>query len=276
MEAGVYHAKRRLRLPLVWWGRWRHRNDPAPQRARLERNGYRRSAKRAADNVGFDRFHYYRADLDSSSVAVDVGAFTGEVAEKLRSLYDCEVHAYEPNPELFPQLEAQFAEDPRVHAHPYGLGSADATLSMQLIGLGSSVYGPDDPDVAVAEVQIRDVATVLDQLGVAQVDYLKLNIEGAEFDLLDRFLDAGWQHRTRYLLIQFHEWYPRAHLRRWQLRRRLRKTHDQVWCYPWIHELWCSKDQPHPAVPKFSRADKAEIRAAFEAARAEQAASDAG
>ena len=40
----------------------------------------------------------------------------------------------------------------------------------------------------------------------------------------ERMVESGLVERTRYLVIQFHEWYPRAHLRRWRLRRALRRT----------------------------------------------------
>jgi hypothetical protein len=52
----------------------------------------------------------------------------------------------------------------RVDTLPYGLGSADATMSMPLIGLGSTVYGKADPATETADVQMRDVAGVLDDL----------------------------------------------------------------------------------------------------------------
>ena len=60
----------------------------------------------------------------------------------------------------------------------------------------------------------------------------------AEYDVLDRMLDTGWARRTRLLSVQFHEWHPHAHRRRRQIRRRLSATHDEVWCYPWVWELW--------------------------------------
>ncbi|MEJ7584522.1 MAG: hypothetical protein WKF43_10665 [Acidimicrobiales bacterium] len=36
---------------------------------------------------------------------------------------------------------------------------------------------------------------------------------------------------------------------------------------PWIYELWCAKDQPHPEPPRFSRDDLAKIRQELKARR---------
>ena len=59
-----------------------------------------------------------------------------------------------------------------------------------------------------------------------------------EFDLFDRIIGAALLPDVRYVLIQFHEWHPKAHARRRALRRALAATHDEVWCYPWVWERW--------------------------------------
>lgn len=261
-----YVVKRRLRLPLIWWGRWRHRNDSPAMIARLERHGYRRTVQKSADDIGFDPNYLYRADLDESSLILDVGGYQGEIAAKLHGLYGCTIHVFEPSP-LNRGIEARFADEPDITSHPYGLGGSDATLEMQLSGPGSTVFGAMDGSEQVVEVQIRDVAEVLEELGVTYVDYCKINIEGGEFELIPRLIDTGWIDRTRYLLIQFHEWIPHAHRMRRKIRRDLKRTHDQVWCYPWIYELWCAKDRPHPQPPKFSKADLEKLRAEWIAIR---------
>lgn len=260
MKVGMYEAKRVLRAPLIWRGR-RQTPDASPgDRWRLEHQAYRRKAQQAWANTGVDPMYFYRADLDRSSIAVDVGAFKGHVAQDLHDLYGCRVYAFEPDPTHYEQLDARFVDDPDVTTFPWGLGGEDAVLPLLVKGLGSTVHSaPGDGDTTV-EVQIRDVQATLEGLGHDRIDYLKLNIEGAEYDVLDRLYEMGWNPRIRYFLIQFHEWLPGADRRRWRIRHRLRQTHEQVWSYPWIYELWCAKDDPHPPPPKFSRAEMAAIR----------------
>jgi FkbM family methyltransferase len=261
---GIYEAKRLLRTPLIWYSRRKHADEPDEVKWRLEHNAYRKASFQLMGAQAVDPHYLHRADLDADAVVIDIGAFRGIVAEEFLELYGCRIHAYEPNPQFFDDLDGRFAEEPRVTVHRYGLGGADATLQMEQRGLGSTVYGTnDDATVPTVDVKIRDIAGELDELGLDRLDYVKINIEGAEYDLLERMLDTGWVERTRYLLIQFHEWYPSPHLRRWKIRRRLRATHDQVWNYPWIYELWCSKDQPPPPVPHYSEEELVVIRAAL-------------
>lgn len=274
MGFGIYDAKRLMRTPFIWYGRRKHANDPPDVKWRLEHNAYRRVAIRAMGAISVDPHYYHRADLGPDSVVIDIGAFRGHVAQEFVDLYDCTIHAFEPNPLFYGDLEQRFADNPKVSTYEVGLGGADAVLAMEQRGLGSTVYGANDSSVDTVDVRIRDIATVLDELGYDRIDYLKINIEGAEYDLLDRLIESGWITRTRYLLIQFHEWYADAHVRRWKIRRELRRTHEQIWNYPWIYELWCSTDQPHPTPPQYSRAEMAEIRAALRSQREAAAAGD--
>jgi len=273
---GIYELKRLLRTPLIWYGRRRHAGVSEDERWRLEHNAYRRVGREVMANNAADPHFFHRADLDASSVVIDVGAFRGIVAKDLFELYGCRIYAFEPSPQFYPDLEQRFTDNPKVTTLPYGLGATDATMSMQLLGLGSTVFGEADPEVPTADVEIRDVADVLDELGHAEIDYMKINIEGAEYDLLERLMATGWHHHVRYFLIQFHEWYGNAHLRRWRIRRRLRTTHEQVWNYPWIYELWCAKDRPHPEAPKFTKEEMAQIRRELKAQREADEAMVAG
>ena len=278
MSFGIYEIKRVLRTPLVWYGRRKYADADPMVKWRLEHNAYRKAGKQAMDNTAADPHHFHRADLGPDSVVVDVGAFRGLVAQEFVDLYGCTVHAFEPNPQFYEELEERFHDNPKVFTYDVGLGGADAVLAMEQRGLGSTVYGSNDDDsVPTVEVRIRDVATVLDELGYDQIDYIKINIEGAEYDLLDRLIETGWIARTRYFLIQFHEWYGHPHRRRWKIRRHLRTSHQEVWNYPWIYELWCATDRPHPEAPKYTKEEMVEIRAALRARRlaAEAAAAEA-
>ena len=274
MSVGVYEIKKVVRKPLVALRRRRAGEQPPGALAILEPAGYSKGARLIMVMAAIDADHLYRADLDADSVVVDVGAFRGQGASQIHGLYACQVHGFEPNPYAYRALEERFADVDEVHTYSYGLGASDATLDLEVSGQGSSLHGLRDgraPEQTV-EVQIRDIVTVLDELGLDQVDLLKMNIEGAEYDLLDRLLAAGAMPRVRYLLVQFHEWHPGAHRRRRAIRRQLRRTHDLVWDYPWIFELWCDRSQPHPPPPELTPELREAIGAALRAKREEKEA----
>src|SRR5205814_9591686 len=123
----------------------------------------------------------------------------------------------------------------------YGRGARDGTASLTLQGRGSSVQDDLSANTSRFErapVPIRDVAAVLRELGLDKVDLLKLNIEGSEYDVLERLAETEWLPRIGIVLVQFHEWLPRVHRRRRALQRVLARTHTQLWDYPWVWEAW--------------------------------------
>jgi len=176
-------------------------------------------------------------DLDEHSVVLDVGAFVGHWADKIDKRYGSRIYAFEPAAAGVEKMRALFADRPNVEVFDYGLGNQNLNVELALAGPGSSIYAESAP-WGFADVEIRDIVEVLDELGLDHIDLLKVNIEGGEFDLFDRLIDADWMPRIDQVLIQFHEWHPRAYLRRWKIRRVLRRSHDEVWDYSWVWEYW--------------------------------------
>jgi len=180
------------------------------------------------------------ADLDADSLVLDVGAYVGNWAEKVSDRYACTIHGFEPASGAVARAEKLLGARTNVHVHQYALGASDQTARLAMAGPGSSVHTSVSPMGSYEDITIRDVAAVLDELGIDEIDLLKVNIEGGEFDLFDRLVETGWMPRIRQTMIQFHEFHPNAHWRRFTVRRALRRTHTEVWDYPWVWEFWRS------------------------------------
>jgi FkbM family methyltransferase len=180
------------------------------------------------------------ADLDAGSVVVDAGAYIGEWSETISQRYGATIHAFEPVPSAFKRMQRRLADHPNVHMHKLGLGADNERVTMSVDGPGSSMYASTGV-FGSTDVEIRDVVDVFDELGLHEIDVLKVNIEGAEYDLLDRLAETDWLPRVRVLSVQFHEWHPHAYKRRRTARRNFRRSHEEVWNYPWVWELWRRK-----------------------------------
>ena len=94
---------------------------------------------------------------------------------------------------------------------------------MALEYLGSSVFSDTSGKKGVpwAEVEIKDISTVWKSLALDRVDFMKINIEGAEFPLLERMIECNLLRKVDCFLIQFHEWHPGAYKRRRKIRKAL-------------------------------------------------------
>ena len=85
-------------------------------------------------------------------------------------------------------------------------------------------------------IELRDVIEVVG--GSPVLDLVKVNIEGGEFELLDRMYEVGLLAKTRTVLVQFHEFGPDAYRARRRIRRHLSERHRETWGYPWVWERW--------------------------------------
>jgi FkbM family methyltransferase len=218
------------------------------KRALLEAHDYRPAmhkffaATRAAPDLLVD------VALPDGAVVLDVGGYVGEWSTRIleradaTGTRDLHIHAFEPVPHFVDTFRNSLGNDARVTLHPFGLGGRDRTEVMGIGGPGSSLFThPDHPPAGSADVEIRDVDAVLRSLGIDRIDVLKVNIEGGEYELLDRLHATGWLARSGPLIIQFHEFAPDAYRARRRNRRQLAETHDCVWDYPWVYERWDPK-----------------------------------
>jgi FkbM family methyltransferase len=178
--------------------------------------------------------------LDASSVVVDCGGYEGDWAAEIHARFGCCVFVFEPVQAHGQTLRQRFTANAQVQVLAFGLHSRDAQAHMTLAGDASSHAGPAPGPAggAIELVQLRDVAAVLPELGIDHVALMKVNIEGGEFELIERLIDSGWVSRIDHLQVQFHRFVPDAERRRHALRERLRATHVERYNFEFIWESW--------------------------------------
>lgn len=239
-----YRVRKVLGLPRLLWMRRKERNKEPLAIAYLESVRYSPEAYQFISATMAQPALLTTFDnLGPGAIAVDVGAFEGKWCGEVADRYQCEVEAFELSPEFFGVLADVAREHEGVHIREYGLGGRDETVRVSRTNMGSSVFvNPRSGEqVEWTDAHIRDVAAVWDELGWDRVAVLKVNIEGGEYDLLERLSDAGLLARVDCLLVQFHDWIPNGYARRRAIRRTLAETHDEAWCYDWAWEKWARK-----------------------------------
>ena len=124
---------------------------------------------------------------------IDVGAFDGGYGRQLRRLgYRGRIVSFEPTPSSFKRLAAEAAGDRLWDVHHVALGAkpGKAMLYLHEAGNMNSVYEASDYGVATYGLGAYDEALVevmtLDELAVGEESaFLKIDVQGAEFDVLD-------------------------------------------------------------------------------------------
>ena len=161
------------------------------------------------------------ADLGPSAVVIDVGAFEGSWSmrllgqERLRDRGDLRIHAYEPEPGAIERCRQTISGEPRDRAAPVRPRWPPARRAPGRLRTGQHDLrrSSRQPQHESVEIELRDVADELEAIGADRVDLVKINIEGGEYELLDRLHETGWLARIETLIVQFHEFAPDAYSR---------------------------------------------------------------
>lgn len=177
-------------------------------------------------------------DLDASALVLDVGGFVGQWASDIHARSGCRVHIFEPCPEFAQPIARRFAQNERITVHPFGLARATGQAAFSVAGDRSSIYTNEQGQTIV---QLVDVVEFFQNNTITRVDLMKVNIEGGEFDLLERMLETGLVERVENIQVQFHDFMPNARERMEAIQRELAKTHVLSWQYTFVWESWKKK-----------------------------------
>ncbi|HEY1188230.1 MAG TPA: FkbM family methyltransferase [Gemmata sp.] len=146
--------------------------------------------------------------LAAPPVVVDVGAHCGAFAAYAAMAWHpgAVVHCFEPFGPHLALLRRNTTGFAGVTVHPFGLGAADGTADLLLdpgSGAGhSTVPGLVPHPAGRVPVSLRDAAAAWDELGLGDVDVLKVDAEGAEADILERL--GPRLARVKVLLVEYH------------------------------------------------------------------------
>lgn len=178
----------------------------------------------------------FKHDLELGANVLDVGGYNGDFAAEIFKRYKANVFIVEPVVEFADKIEKRFSSNPFIRVFKLGLADSDGVFDFFVDGDSSTAVRENGG--ARTKVIFRDVKKFLDELNIDNWDLMKINIEGSEYDLLNRLINTGRIQQFHFLLVQFHLFVPGAKQKYWTLTKHLSHTHKLCWRYPFIWELW--------------------------------------
>jgi hypothetical protein len=73
---------------------------------------------------------------------------------------------------------------------------------------------------------------------------MKVNIEGGEYELLERLIDTDLVRAIGDIQVQFHNFWPEAASRMENVQNGLRRTHTPTYQYRFVWENWRRNPEP--------------------------------
>jgi FkbM family methyltransferase len=169
----------------------------------------------------------YEYNLSRESNVIDLGAYRGEWANEIYARYDCNIVVVEPTEYI------------RGFQHGRIINKAASTHNGK-VSFGGRAYYTSAFEIGDHEYECIDINPLLESF--TEIDLLKINIEGAEYDILSHIIGAGLHTRIKNIQVQFHQidgvpyelWYK-------EIADKLSKTHSLIWQYPYCWENWTLK-----------------------------------
>lgn len=176
--------------------------------------------------------------LTEEAIVFDLGGYEGKWSEQIVERYNPYIFIFEPVPEYYSSIKEKFSTNPKVRVFDFGLLNETSVVKIFLQEDGTSLYKKGGHEISV---KMMDIAAFLESHQIKNIDLMKINIEGAEYLLLERMINADIVKKCRDIQVQFHHFYPNAVKLRKKIQQSLTNTHELTYNYPFVWENWALK-----------------------------------
>jgi len=204
-------GRRLARATVRLWLRWRLGVDGAPIRIRLTTDDGLPMELQACSYTDMLVLReiildgeYQIPDGMSPSTILDLGSNTGISVTYFKTRFpDAQIVVVEPDPKVLPLLQINVGGLPDVIVKPVAVSTSSGTSRFHSArsSWASSLDPPEGEVSEEIEVPTATVADVLAQGGLERVDLVKIDVEGAEWPLLET---QALQHVTSCIVGELH------------------------------------------------------------------------
>lgn len=153
--------------------------------------------------------------LNKDSICIDCGANVGSITEVF-SQKGATVYSFEPNPVVYKKLKEKFFKNEKVHLFQKAVSIQEENLKLYMYqynnedeifwSVGASTcQSKDDIDqnnyIEVHAINLIEFIKKID----SQIDILKIDIEGGEYDVLLKLIECNLYKKINYILVETHD-----------------------------------------------------------------------
>lgn len=184
------------------------------------------------------RFNY---NLNKNSIVFDLGGYEGQYASDLFSRIPCNIYIFEPVIEYANAIEDRFKNNEMIKLFPFGLSNKTQKMNISVIGDASSVFRINNSK-NLKSIFLKDIVEFMNDKSINNLDLIKINIEGGEYQVLNRLIENDLVKNIKNILVQFHDIDSSSKSERDLIRKKLSKTHNCNYCYEFVWENWQIKE----------------------------------
>jgi FkbM family methyltransferase len=137
-------------------------------------------------------------------VIFDVGANVGQSAlEYTEKFPNAEIHSFEPVAANYQKLLEATGRNPKLHAYKLGMGERAGSVDIHVNQFSTTCsIKHGDPQAGLESIELETLSGFMDKQNVSTVDFLKLDTEGYELEVLAGAAKVLEEQRIHFLYIE--------------------------------------------------------------------------
>ena len=165
------------------------------------------------------KYHHVFYKIKENDICIDCGANIGRVSDMFLQM-GAEVHAFEPHRDLHNMLLYKYKDNSKIKLHNQAVGTQNTKIPFKIIDNESENYLALSQGASVCNVDTADYKTVF-EYDIEMIDLceyiqknivnegkrvyiLKIDIEGAEWDLLEKIIQTKIYEYCDYIFCEEH------------------------------------------------------------------------
>lgn len=178
-------------------------------------------------------------ELNNNSIIFDVGGYEGQWASDIFSKYVCEIHIFEPILEFAENIKKRFSKNNKIFVNNFGLSNKTEEAKISLEKDASSTFKKGGN---IINIKVKKAIDYIKEKNIKNIDLIKINIEGGEYELLEHLIDSGFIKNIKNIQVQFHDFVDNAEKRMEKIQKKLTETHTLTYQYKFVWENWKLKE----------------------------------
>lgn len=152
----------------------------------------------------------YMTDMPEYPIVFDLGASYGIIASAfLHLMPGAQITLFEPNPNAFSYIKHYLTVNgiTNIVTNNAAVGAQDGSLTLYInpdVWESANVYRSYSKDMEAFDVRCVQLSSYLRMHNIPHIDFLKMDIEGAEWDVLSDLEDTGWLSKISNIAMELH------------------------------------------------------------------------
>lgn len=173
--------------------------------------------------------------LNENSIVYDFGGYIGNWTSDIYSRYLCNIFTYEPITEFYNIMTQRFKNNKKINIFNYGVYNKTCELELFMDKDGTTIF----KNSKLIEHRLCNMVDVCEVFNHETVDIVCINIEGSEYDVINRMIESEHINKINSILIQYHNNVENSLHKMTCINQNLEKLgYKCVYDYPYIWTYW--------------------------------------